>query len=173
MEKLKIKEVLNLMFDSIGQEEIDLYTKLIDKKCFDKIEDIDDFYLGLIRPHEQFISGLIKSEISKNEDVIFILKNSRLIESNFRYWIERIEGTACCADKSRTILRRLMGFYKSGDRITFDYTQEYTFHLPKVMFKTHESIIEFYEGVKGLEYGNPTKYLISLTSLINLQQITR
>jgi len=170
MEKLRIKEVLDLMSDSIKQEEIDLYNKLIDEKCFEKIEDVNEFYLGLIYPFEKFISGLIKSEISKNEDVIFILKNSQYIENNFRYWIEKIEGMACCADKSRTILRRLLDFYKINERIDFDYTQEYTFHLPKVIFKTHESIIEFYEGVKSLKYGNPTKYLFSLKSLIDLQK---
>ena len=168
MDKLRIKEVLNLMVDSIKQKEIDLYNKLIDEKCFDKIEDINEFYFGLIYPFEIFISGLIKSEISNNEDVTFILKNSQFVENNFRYWIERIEGMSCCADKSRAILRRLLDFYKSGNRIDFDYTQEYTFHLPKVIFKTHESIIDFYNGVKSLKYGNPTKYLISLKSLINI-----
>jgi len=169
MKKERIKEVLNLMCDSIDQAEIDLYNKLIDGKCFDKIGDINEFYLGLIRPHEQFISGLIRSELSQNRDVVFILQNSQFIENNYRYWIERIEGTACCADKSRTILRNLLDFYKLDKRIDFDYTQEYTFHLPKVIFKTHESIIEFYEGVKRLKYGNPTKYLISLQFLISLK----
>jgi hypothetical protein len=165
MEKSKIKEVLNFMADSIEQKEIELYGKLIDEKCFDKIEDVQDFYLGLIYPHEQFISGLIKSEISKNKDVVFILENSQFIEHNFRYWVEKIEGMACCADKTRTILRRLVEFYKNGTKIEFDYTAEYTFHLPKVIFKTHESIVEFYEGVKSLNFGNPTRYLNALKLL--------
>lgn len=166
MEKERIKEVLNFMADSIEQRHIDLYNKLIDKKCFDKIEDVEDFYIGLIYPHEQFVSGLIKSEISKNNDVLFILKHSRFIEQNYRYWVEKIEGSACCADKTRTILRRLFEFYKNGTKIEFDYNAEYTFHLPKVIFKTHESIVEFYEGVKSLNYGNPTRYLNALKSLI-------
>jgi hypothetical protein len=166
MEKSRIKEVLNFMAGSIEQKEIELYGKLIDEKCFDKIEDVQDFYLGLIYPHEQFISGLIKSEISKNKDVVFILENSQFIEHNFRYWVEKIEGMACCADKTRTILKRLVEFYKNGTKIEFDYSDEYTFHLPKVIFKTHESIIEFYEGVKSLNFGNPTRYLNALKSLI-------
>ena len=166
MEKARIKEVLNFMFDSIENNQIELYGKLIDEKCFEKIEDVQDFYLGLIYPHEQFISGLIKSEISKNNDVVFILENSQFIEHNFRYWVEKKEGMACSADKTRTILRRLVNFYKNGTKIEFDYTAEYTFHLPKVIFKTHESIVEFYEGVKSLHYGNPTLYLNALKSLI-------
>ncbi len=165
MEKEKIKEVLNFMADSIEQGNIDLYNKLIDEKCFNEIENVEKFYLGLIYPHEQFITGLIKSEISKNNDVVFILKNSQFIEHNFRYWIEKIEGSACCADKTRTILKRLVEFYKNNTTIEFDYSAEYTFHLPKVIFKTHESIVEFYEGVKNLHYGNPTRYLNALKSL--------
>ena len=166
MEKARIKDVLNFLCDSIEQNQIELYRKLVDEKCFEKIEDVQDFYLGLIYPHEQFISGLIKSEISKNNDVVFILENSQFIERNFNYWIEKKEGVACCADKTRTILRRLFEFYKIGTKIEFDYAAEYTFHLPKVVFKTHESIIEFYEGLKSLCHGNPTRYLNALESLV-------
>ena len=170
MKKEKIKEVLNLMIDSIDKKKIELYNKLIDDECFGKIGDYEEFYLGLIFPHEQFISGLIKCEISNNEDVEFILQNSQFIESHFEHWIKSIEGYGCCADKSRTILRRLIEFYKNGTEIEFDYTAEYTFHLPKIIFKTHMNIIEFYEGLKHLYYGNPSKYLSSINSIIAIQK---
>lgn len=170
MDKARIKEVLSMFAESIGKEEVELYQSLVDKKCFDKIEDLQGFYLGLIYPHQQFISGLIKSEISTNKDVVYIFENSENIEHHFRYWIEKIEGSACCADKTRTILRRLVEFYKNGTEIQFDYNAEYTFHLPKVIFKTHESIIGFYEAVRALRFGNPTKYLNELKSLISIQQ---
>lgn len=166
MEKSRIKEVLNLMTDSIEQKEIELYKKIINEKCFNRITDVEEFYLGIIYPYEQFVSGLIKSEISKNKEVVFILENSQFIEHHFRYWVEKIEGMACCADKTRTILRRLIEFYKNGTMIEFDYTAEYTFHLPRVIFKTHESIVVFYKGIKSLKYGNPTRYLNALKSLM-------
>lgn len=166
MKKDRIKEVLELMSDSIEADKIELYKKLIDEKCFENINDIDEFYFGLVYPHDQFLHGLIMSEISIDKDVAFILKHSQFIDSHFLYWIEKTEGSACCADKSRNILRQLVNFYKTGERIEFDYTQEYTFHLPKSNFTTHEIIIEFYEGLKGLNYGNPTKYLSALKSLI-------
>lgn len=165
MDKDKIKEVLNFMFNTIDKNQIELYNKLIDEKCFDNIENVEDFYLGLIYPHEQFITGLIKSEISKNNDVIFIFNNYKTIEHHFRYWIEKIEGCACCADKSKTIINRLLKFLIDGTEIVFDYNGEYTFHLPKIIFKNHKSIFDFYEGVKSLHYGNPTKYLNSIKDL--------
>jgi len=170
MDKSKIKDVLNLMFDSIGGKEIELYNKLIDEKCFDKVESFDEFYLGLIYPHKQFISGLIKTEISKNSDVIFILINSQFIERHFNYWIDKIEGMVCCSDKSRTIVTRLLEFYKNNSIIEFDYNAEYTYHLPRVVFNTHDTIIEFYEALKSLIYGNPTKYLNCLNSLITIKK---
>jgi len=166
MENDKIKEVLNNMLGSIEQDHIDLYGKLIDEKGFKNIESVDEFYYGIIYPHEKFLNGLIKSEISKDNDVLFILKRSRFIEQNFRYWIEKVEGSACCADKTKTILTRLIEFYKNGTKIEFDYSAEYTFHLPKTIFNNHELIIDFYDGLKRLYYGNPTVYLNSLKTLI-------
>lgn len=168
MKKTKIKEVLNILSDSIEQKNIDLYNKLIDQDCFETVDSFEEFYLGLIFPHEQFISGLIKSEISKNDDIVFIFKNSHFLERHFEYWIEKVEGFTCCADKTRTIIKRLIDFYKNGTKIEFDYTAEYTFHLPTVVFKNHESIVEFYEGLKYLKYGNPTLYLKSIQNLTNI-----
>ncbi len=165
MKKEKVKEVLNGMLDIIEQKQIDLYNKLIDEKCFDETKNIEEFYFSLIYPHQEFISGLIKSEISQNEDVIYIIKKFMDIKRHFEYWLHRIEGYTCCADKSSTIMEHLLKFYKEGTQIKFDYKQKYTFHLPKIIFKTHKSIINFYEAVKSLNCGNPTKYLIELKEL--------
>jgi len=165
MKKDKIKEVLNGMIDNISKEQVELYQSLIDKRCYENITDIEEFYFGLIYPFEEFLSGLIRSEISNNRDVVFILHHSQFIENNFVKLIEKYEGRGCCSDKSRTILKRLLDFYKNDNKIEFDYTQEYTFHLPKLIFKTHQEIVGFYEGLKNLYYGNPVKYLEELKTL--------
>lgn len=165
IEKERIKEVLDGMFDAFKKEEIELYKALIDKMHYKTIEDVEDFYLGLIYPFEKFLSGLITTEISANEDVGFIFKRSQFIESHFQSLIQRVEGSACCADKSSTIMSGLLSFYKDGEPIVFNYEQEYTYHLPKVIFKTHESIAGFYEGLRGLYYGNPERYLTELLKI--------
>ena len=173
MKKDKIKEVLNGMIDNISKEQIELYQSLIDKKCYENITDIEEFYFGLIYPFKEFISGLIRSEISNNRDIVFLLQHSQFIESNFVKLIEKYEGRGCCSDKSRTILKRLLDFYLNGNKIEFDYTQEYTFHLPSLIFKTHEEIVEFYEGLKNLYYGNPIKYLEELKTLTSNAEMRR
>ena len=165
MKKDKIKEVLNGMFDNIGKEQIELYQSLIDKKCPVNITNIEEFYFRLIYPFNEYISGLIKSEISTNCDVVFIIQNYFFIENHFINLIKIVEGSVCSSDKSRTILRCLFDFYKNGNKIKFNYNQEYTFHLPKLIFKTHENIIEFYEAIKNLYYGNNEKYLKVLLNL--------
>lgn len=166
MEKEVIEKVLEGIFNAFKQEEVELYKALMDKiPSVKKIEAVEDFYYEVVFPFERFLSGFIRTEISDNGDVEFILKNSRFITFHFEALIRDFEGHACCADKSRTIMKGLLGFYKEGKQIVFDYEQKYTFHLPKVIFKTHESILGFYEGLKMLYCGNPEKYLTELQKI--------
>lgn len=133
--KKDIEETLKLISNNIDKDQIKFFEKIINEKDIYNIETIDDFYHNLIYPYNQFISGLIKLKIFKNKDVIFILKNSSYIEDHYVYWIEKIEGITCSADKSRTILNRLLKFYNTNEEIKFDYDQEFTYHLPKKIFE--------------------------------------
>lgn len=163
--KEAIKSVIEGMVDIIDNDNVELYKALVDKADYMDISTVDSFYLSLIYPYDNFLSGLIRSEISTNSDVGFILKQSHFIEAQFRELIEGIEGTACCADKTGTIIEGLSRFYKTGERIAFNYNQKYTYHLPTKIFRTHESIVEFYEAIRGLYYGNPKKYLAALLNV--------
>jgi hypothetical protein len=162
MEKEIIKSVLDSMCSSFKKEQIELFRKLINEECYDRINDFEDFNFALIWPFENFLSGLIRSEICDNDDVVYIYLHSYNLEKHFDFWFEKIEGPACCADKTRTIIRKLISFYEDGVEIEFDYNQEYTFQLPEIIFKTHDEIISFYEALKSLSYGNPEKYLQEL-----------
>lgn len=163
--KEAIKSVIEGMVDMIDSENAELYKSLIDKASYMDLSTADGFYFSLIHPYDKFLSGLIRSEISTNDDVGFILKQSHFIEHQFRGLIEDAEGSPCRADKTGTIVERLLRFYKNGKRIEFDYNQKYTYHLPERIFKTHESIVEFYEAIRGLYYGNPKKYLEALLNV--------
>lgn len=160
-----IKDVIDGLMDSINSENAELYKSLIDKASYMDLSTADGFYFSLIHTYDKFLSGLIRSKISTNSDVGFILKQSHFIEHQFEWLIKDAEGSPCCADKTRTIVEGLLRFYKNGERIEFDYNQKYTYQLPTKIFKTHESIIEFYEGVRGLYFGNPRKYLEALVKV--------
>jgi hypothetical protein len=154
-----IKNVIENMFESFNQKEQKLYQNFIDSCEIETYDNYEEFYIGFIFPFENLTNSIVKNTISNNNDIIFIYNNSQFIENNFKYLIEKYEGFSCCSDKSRTILKSLIDFYANNNRIEFNYKGEYTFHLPKKIFTSHDDIVSFYEGLKNLRYGNPTKYL--------------
>lgn len=159
----KIKSVLNAMIGSIEKENVELYKKLSESIKYEADKDsVEDFDLKIIHPFKSYVKGLITVEISEDRDVQFILMNYNFIERNFKNLIETIEGSACCADKSRTIVKRLYHYFRDGKQIEFDYSGEYTYHLPKIIFKTHDDIIKFYIGLKDIFYGDYRKYIQAL-----------
>jgi len=157
-----LKEFLNAMTDSIEKEKIELFEKIIDSSKIEQYDNPNEFFYAVLYPWEKFISGFLKSTINANKDVEFIFKNSQYIDRHFCNLFEKYEGSACCADKSRTIVNRLLKYYQEGEEIVFNYEAEYTYHLPKKIFKSHDHIIQFYESIKSLLYGNPEKYLEAL-----------
>jgi hypothetical protein len=166
MKKEAITEVLDGLVGSIKKDQIDLFKKLVDEKCFPNVTSIDEFHLGLVFPFEQFLSGLIRTKISTHKDACFLLIHSSFVENNFEKLIEKIEGRACCADKSRTILSALLRFFKEGIPIQWDYTQKITYHLPEKIFTTHIEIMCFYLALVDLYYGKTDKYLVELKNIM-------
>lgn len=166
MNKEDLTTFLDAFSNGIREEEKELYRRVINENGIKQFNRYDEFYLAVIYPFNKFLNGFIASEISDNRDVIFLLTHSDFVERQFEEYIKFYEGSACHCDKSGTIISALIDFYKTGKRIEFDYNGEYTFHLPKKVFKTHESIVGFYEGVKNLFYGNNSKYLESILNLL-------
>lgn len=165
MKKGDIGDFLDAFTGQIDKENIELYKNLLEKGVVDDIETPEQFYFAILYPFSQFIDGLIQVELKGDHNVQFIMKCSRFIENNFVKLIETHEGSACSADKSRTIMKSLLNFYLKGDKIEFNYEQEYTYHLPKKIFKTHDSIIEFFEALYSLYYGNGDKYIKAMLTL--------
>lgn len=162
--KEDIKTVLDSMLDSIDKGNVELYKKLIIDNS--EIEDTEDFYYKLIYPHEQFLNGLIKTKVSTNNDIVFLLINSQYVERHFAKLVTTKEGFGCSADKSRTIINSLFNFFKIGKEIKWNYEQEYTYHLPKNIFTSQEEILTFYEAIKHLYYGDCERYIKYLQTII-------
>jgi hypothetical protein len=166
MEKGDIKNFLDAFTGSIEKEEVELYKKILDNGIDKKIETPEDFFFSVLYPFKKFTSGLISAEISTNRDVEFLLMNSQFIEHNFENLFTKFEGRQSCADKSSTIMRKLFTFFVIGERIEFDYNGKYTFHLPKKIFKTHDDIVNFYQALKNLYYGDGTKYMEEMLKIV-------
>lgn len=126
--------------------------------------DYEQLYFLYCYPIEQTLDGLIE-QATGNHKAQFLLKNSQFVEPHFKHHIEKIEGSACSADKSRTIMHGLLKFYMEGKKIQFNYKQEYIYGLPTTVFKTHDAIVDFFEGIHQLYFGNPDAYLKALVSI--------
>ncbi len=153
-----IHNVLNALVGHVEQENIDLYKKLMDVNAPIQMDTIEGFYFRLLYPHQQFLEGLIKTEIANNDDIVFLYINSDYVQQHFEKRIKELDGWPCCADKSRTIMKALVAFYKDGTEISWNHEAEYTYHLPKNIFITHQEIIDFYVSIRFLFYGNAEKY---------------
>lgn len=165
MSKETFINFLDSLSESIENENIELYKRIVQNSKIKEINDYEQLYHFIIYPFNKFMKGFVKTEIAENNDVAFLYSNSKFIENHFRNMIIKYEGSACCADKSRTIMKCLINYFLTDSEINFDYKAEYTYHLPKIIFTNHVDIIEFYEALRALWYGNPLKYLQVLTSL--------
>ena len=160
MKQLDMKEFLEKFSDSIENENIKIYKKIIEEGGLEgKFDNYESFYLSVIYPFNNFIDSFITAEISQNNDVKFLMRESRFVERHFKKIINKMEGSCCSADKSRTIMKRLIQFYTDGTVISFDYNGQYTYHLPKNVFTTHDEIIQFYRAIKLLFYGHTESYI--------------
>lgn len=166
-----IKNVLEGLFSGIQESS---------KKSFASVADLpamqaaatavregqaESFYYSLIYPLSKMVDGLLSSNL-QSEDAKFLFKHSQFVERHYKRLFERFEGSACCADKSRTILRRLVKYFTTGEEIKFNYSGEVTYHLPVKIFKTHAQILQFYKALQHLYYGSPDTYLKAMSQLV-------
>lgn len=96
----------------------------------------------------------------------FAVKNHGFIERNFCSLFRLIEGSGCSADKSRTVMRKIVNFLRTGEEIKFNYDTEYTFNLPKKIFKTHEEIYAFFIALMRLNMGYPEEFIVIYGKII-------
>lgn len=125
----------------------------------------EHFRLHASYPLERVIQTLLKQGLGDNTSAVFLFGQYRFVEGHFKELYTQLEGSACCADKSRWATRALARHFLDGKPIVADFSQEYTFHLPKRVLNTQESILAFFDALRSLYAGRPQKYLTVLDSL--------
>ena len=159
-----ISKVITALAISVDAKSVDIYRKIIGENGLCAVVDPETFYFKMLYPFEQFISGYIRTEITENYELIFLLLNGQFVERLFAAEIKKSEGFGCSADKSSAIIQGLANFFRTGSKIAWKYEGDYTYHLPKKVFTTHDSIIEYFNAIWRLYYGNSDKYLDWLSS---------
>lgn len=169
---LGIKSVLEAMLQSSDREGQALYAQIYDEPMIQKAreaaqnQDSDGFFFALGYPLQKMVDAVIAGEFPSNQNAQFLMANSRFIECHLDRIFTRFEGSACSHDKTRAVMKAAMRFFTSAKPIEFDYTQEFTYHLPKKVLKDHDSIINFITSLNYLLYGNPDRYLVAMQNIL-------
>lgn len=167
-----IANTLTAMLAGIHGDEADLYRSASDDPMVQgavealRERKIDEFFYALQYPFENMVRGLLETELPDKPAAQFLMMHSQFVEGHLEALIKKYEGWPCCADKSQTMMGYLLRFFLTDEPIVFDFTQEYTFHLPKKVLNTHESLVEFFTGLRHLYYGDPEHYLKALAKVM-------
>lgn len=167
-----VKSVLEAMLKSGDLEGQALYAHIYNDPMIEKARGAaqahnpEGFFYALGYPLQKLVDAVVTSEFPSNQNAQFLMANSRFIENHLDNIFSRFEGSPCSHDKTKTVIRAVMRFFTTQKPIEFDYTQEYTFHLPRKVLKDHDSIISFITGLHYLHYGNPDRYLVAMQNLL-------
>lgn len=103
--------------------------------------------------------------LTKEKKRLFVsfIKNYKMIELNLDNLFTKYETMCCSHDKTRTVLSHYFNYLLFDKEIHFDYNQEYTFHLPKKVLKTHDEVVGYISTLNSLSLGRIDEYV----SLIN------
>lgn len=168
---MSVENIITSLFASIAKDNIDLANACKGDPFIDeaikKYEDgPEEMFFSFGHKLDSLVDGVLllaNPEISSKEKFLFAKYD--FVDSQLCKLFERVEGSACSADKSRTIIRLLVHHFKSGELIELNYSQEYTYHLPKKILRTHDEILSFFNGIFGLYYGNFEPYLNCLKEI--------
>ena len=141
--------------------ENELFNFLNSKKEW--LKSPDSFDSMVMGKFENIIDTLVEQEYQYADDTIKgIYFNYGIYESIVRRIIKSQEGHACCADKSRFILRSYFQYAKEGKLPEYN-TENYW--VPNK--GSNDSWIGLLRGISSLiNSGNPTDYLIRMREII-------
>jgi hypothetical protein len=167
-----INEVMHSILDAVDKDKKELFAALSehpllqDAKTYALSGMPEKFRYSLPYRFDRIVDGLLETVMPKQHEAQFIFRNYDFLENNFKVLIERHEGSCCCADKARTVLRRLTKYYLTGNEIVFDLTDEHAFAYPTTVFTKHPEIVDFFGGLRNLYYGRPELYLEALQNIM-------
>lgn len=88
----------------------------------------------------------------KNKSALkFLYINYDFLEHQVRHLFERLEGSGCCADKSRYVLSMYKQFLLDGSIPTDDFTERH-YWIPR--HGTHQDWLDLVKGAFNMYYGN-------------------
>ena len=121
--------------------------------------DMSGFYFALVYPLDETVDALLANEFPHSPELQFLFKEYSFVENHFLKVIEQREGPVCGFDKCQTVLAGLLDFLKTGKPLAYNFEQEYTFHLPRVVFRTHTEVVSYFDALHHLYYGRAEPFV--------------
>lgn len=118
----------------------------------------ETFFYTLTFPMSEAIRGMLITQFNNNSSVNFIFERYDFLKNHLCALFSQFEGRGCSADKARTVISSLINFYLSGEEIKWNFNQEYTYGLPKVIMQDHQSVVSYFEAIRNLYYGQSSDY---------------
>lgn len=161
-----LQDTLGALIGALDAENVAQFHRIFEGRDLKDVEQAiktarpDIFDILFNYPVRRVTNGVIQAFLGCNRDLAFLYEKADFVEMHLKRRFDLIEGMPCCADKSRTVLRALARHFadEAARPIQFDYDQQYTYHLPHVILKTHDEIIAFFDALKGLYYGRFEPY---------------
>lgn len=151
----------SLMADSKREAESDPFYEFINERK-DWLDDPDTANTMIFFPFKNIIRAFVNKKYkSDNHMIQLIYSEWGFFENHVRELTTKFQGSTCCADRSRTILRKYIDYSLTGELPVWD-SEKYSH--PKVGSPAHW--MEFIEGLSHLYYGRPDKYLFALKQLM-------
>lgn len=150
--------------DSINKEaeQHPLYASVMKDK--DGFKRAENFYLFHAYPLEKMLRRAV--EVAKNltgkesGEITCVYLHHNFFNAHLRQIFVELEGNACCADKSKTVIQRFINYKMTGEMSEWDNTNPKNFGLPKT--GTQEDWYDLMEALVSLFYGNPKAYILKL-----------
>lgn len=124
---------------------------------FKEYKWLDDWFYGVLYPIEKLVTWYLL--IWKVEDKRqFLFENIKFIEHHLDKIISMTDWRACSHDKTSYITNSLLLISKWIE-VDFEIGDKCFWICRKPLLNTEEKVVEFYNAIQQLYYGNLSKYL--------------
>lgn len=163
--KVELKSVMNTLFEGIMTEAMaehhETVTTLVEKHG-DRLLNPEHFRLLVSHKHDEIESVLMKTLLSKIQldsgqqftrtqayNIEAVYEDYQFFELQIRRIIEDYEGSGCCADKSRYLLKAYISYIKTG--VLPDFGNRSQYWIP--MFGSPSAWMDVLSRCHNLLYG--------------------
>lgn len=167
----QVRDVLDALLEETKLERLAQYRLVAESPAFIQLETHindhrpDRFRILRDQLFSRSVEGLLMSAGAGSDELKFLYMESKFVQNHVRALIERYEGGACVADKTRTILKALARFYADGQPIFFNYSGEFTYHLPDIILREQAEILRYFRALRSLHLGRSDRYIEFLHSI--------